>query len=100
MQAASGGRGKRRLGHPRVGGDPRHDLGEVGALGEDRRTLDDITTGGVRTRQPLQQNANRIIVLCTHAQENSVTEYTGRLTRAEAPVPRSAVCTTNASSRP
>ncbi len=69
VQAAPGTSGNRRLGLSGMGDDPRHDRGEVGALGEDRRTLDHLATGEVRTRQARHQSTNRIIVHCAHTSQ-------------------------------
>jgi hypothetical protein len=66
VQAAPGNRRNRRLGFPAVGDDPGHDRREVSSLGEDRGALDDLAAGGVRTRQPRDQSANRVVVHFSH----------------------------------
>ena len=66
VQAAPGNRGNRRLGFPAVGDDPGHDRREVSSLGEDRGALDHLAAGGVRTRQPRDQSANRVVVHFSH----------------------------------
>jgi hypothetical protein len=74
MQAAAATRGNHRLRLPGMGDDPRHDRPEVSALGEDRGTLDHLAARGVRTRQPLDQRANRIVVHNIHLSRSASAE--------------------------
>jgi hypothetical protein len=45
-----------------MGGDPGHHGREISSLGEDRGALDHLAAGSVRTRQPRDQSANRLVV--------------------------------------
>jgi hypothetical protein len=58
--AASGGHD--RLGGTASSGDPGHHRDEVGAIGEDGCTLDDPTSGAVRTGQPSHQCADCFVL--------------------------------------
>src|SRR5580704_2446319 len=85
---------------PRVGRDPGDHRRRVGALREDRRTLNHPAARAIRTRQADHKSADRIVVQNGSGYENSVTEYTGPPTRTAPSAPAASVCTTNASSRP
>lgn len=55
------------LGDAPTSGDPRHHLGEVRAIGEDRRTLDNVAPGSVRARQASHQHADRFVLHTSQA---------------------------------
>src|SRR6185312_8468077 len=66
VQAAPWRRGDHRLRLAAVRGDPRHDRREVATLREDGGPLDDLAAGRVRTRQPRDYGANRLVIHTLH----------------------------------
>jgi hypothetical protein len=66
MEAAAS-LGHHALGSATVVDDPGHHLGEIRAIREERRALDDLSSGLVRSRQACHQCADRFVLHPTQA---------------------------------